>query len=134
MRRVRANSTPWWRRALRSRAVLAINLVLVGFVGWSLAGEIAQGNRVTSDLNDLQAKIAGLQKQNQDYGDVFSKLDSPGFVDKEARLKLGYQKPGEQVLLLKDGVTAPLSAVSDDNGGSGAANPQKWWHYFFGGN
>ncbi len=119
---------------MRSRIVLAINLVLVGFVGWSLAGEIAQGNKVSSDLSDLKAKIAGLQKQNQDYSDVFSRIDSPGFVDKEARLKLGYQKPGEQVLLLKDAVTAPLSPVSDDNGGSGLGNPQKWWRYFFGGN
>jgi len=134
MRRVHANSIPWWRRAMRSRVVLAINLVLVGFVGWSLAVAVAQDNKVTSDLGDLQAKIAGLQKQNRDYGDVFSRIDSPGFVDKEARLKLGYQKPGEQVLLLKDGVTAPLSAVSDNGDGSGAANPQKWWHYFFGGN
>ena len=133
MRRLRQNSVPWWRRVLRSRYMLAVNLVLVGFVGWSLANEVAQGDKVATDLNDLKTKIASLQKQNQDYGDVFSKIGSPGFVDKEARLKLGYQKPGEQVLLLKDSVSTALAPASDDSV-IGRSNPQKWWHYFFGGN
>jgi len=133
MRRIRQNSSPWWRRALRSRYMLAVNLLLVGFVGWSLANEVAQGNKVSSNLSDLKAKIAGLEKQNQDYGDVFSKIGSPGFVDKEARLKLGYQKPGEQVLLLKDSVSTALAPASDESS-VGRSNPQKWWRYFFGGN
>jgi len=133
MKHLRANSIPWWRRLLRSRAMLAINLMLVGFVGWSLLNEVAQGNKVSSDLNDLQIKIAVLQKQNQDYGDVLSRLDSPGFVDKEARLKLGYQKPGEQVLLLEDNTAAPLAPAPNDINVPGLSNPQKWWRYFFGG-
>jgi cell division protein FtsB len=114
--------------------MFAINLVLIGFVGWSLGNEVAQGKKVSSNLNDLQTKIASLQKQNQDYGDILSRLNSPGFVDKEARLKLGYQKPGERVLLLKDGVTtAAVDNSRADNGTSGLSNPQKWWRYFFGG-
>ena len=67
MKHSRANNIPWWRRLLRSRLMLAINLVLVGFVGWSLGNEVAQGDKVSSDLNDLQTKIAVLQKQNQDF-------------------------------------------------------------------
>jgi cell division protein FtsB len=130
---MRANSIPWWRRLLRSRAMLAINLLLVGFVGWSVSNEVAQGNKVSSNLNDLETKIAALEKQNQDYGAILSQVGSPGFVDKEARLKLGYQKPGEQVMLLKD-TAAPMAAsgssASDDV--SGLSNPQKWWRYFFG--
>jgi len=113
--------------------MLAINLVLVGFVGWSLSNEVAQGNKVSSDLNDLQTKIADLQKQNQDYGALLSQMGSPGFVDKEARLKLGYQKPGEQVLLLENNAPAPLASAPNDSDLSGLSNPQKWWRYFFGG-
>ena len=134
MKHSRANNIPWWRRLLRSRLMLAINLVLVGFVGWSLGNEVAQGDKVSSDLNDLQTKIAVLQKQNQDYGAVLSHVGSPGFVDKEARLKLGYQKPGEQVLLLEDGTaTQVVNGASAPDGASGLSDPQKWWRYFFGG-
>jgi len=119
---------------MRSRYMIAIDLLAVGFVGWSLANEVAQGNKVSSELNDLQAKIAAAQKQNTDYGDILSKLGSPGFVDKEARLKLGYQKPGEQVMLLEDASAPALAPVSaDDADVSGLSDPQKWWRYFFGG-
>jgi len=132
MRHARTNNDPWWRRLLRSRAMFAINLILIGFVGWSLLNEIAQGDKVSSNLNDLQTKIVALQKQNQDYSDVLSRLNSPGFVDKEARLKLGYQKPGEQVLLLEDNAAAPLAPAQANVDESGLSNPQKWWQYFFG--
>lgn len=134
MRHARSDKASWWRRLLRSRLMFAINLVLIGFVGWSLGNEVAQGKKVSSNLNDLQTKIASLQKQNRDYGDILTRLNSPGFVDKEARLKLGYQKPGERVLLLKDGVTtAAVDRSSADDSVSGLSNPQKWWRYFFGG-
>jgi len=133
MKHSRANNIPWWRRLLCSRLMLAINLVLIGFVGWSLSNEVAQGRKVSSDLNDLQTRIADLQKQNQDYGGILSQLDSPGFVDREARLKLGYQKPGEQVLLLEDGTaTQVVNGASAPDGTSGLSDPQKWWRYFFG--
>jgi cell division protein FtsB len=132
MRHMRANNISWWRRIMRSRLALAINLLLIGFVGWSLVREVVQGKKVSSSLDDLQAKIASLEKQNQNYGDLLSKIDSPGFVDKEARLKLGYQKPGEQVLLLKDAVSQTVLTPSA-NDSETLSNPQKWWRYFFGG-
>ena len=110
--------------------MLSINLLLVGFVGWSLAGEVAQGNKVSNDLNDLQKKINEVEGRNKDYADILSKLDTPGFVDREARLKLGYQKPGEQVLMLKDSVSAAVIAP-DATDTAKLSNPQKWWRYFF---
>jgi cell division protein FtsB len=130
MRNFHANNAPWWRRLLRSKLMLSINLLLVGFVGWSLAGEVAQGNRVSGDLNDLQKRISEVKGQNQDYSEVLSKLDTPGFVDREARLKLGYQKPGEQVLMLKDN-TQTTAIAADATDVSTLSNPQKWWRYFF---
>ncbi len=112
--------------------MLAVNLLLVGFVGWSVAGEVAQGNKVAGDLGDLRKKLAAVEGKNGDYANLLSRLDSPGFIDREARLKLGYQKPGEQVLMLKDGVSDAVLAPESDDGGE-FSNPQKWWRYFFGG-
>lgn len=127
----RTNQLPWWRRFLRSRLMLAINLLLIGFVGWSLIREAGEGNRVSSQYADLEKQIASLDKKNRDYSDIISKLGTSGFVEREARIKLGYQKPGEQVLMLKDGgsAAAPASSGSDD---PSLSNPQKWWRYFFG--
>jgi cell division protein FtsB len=124
------NHQPWWRRLLRSRLMISINLLLIGFVGWSLFREVNQGSRVSAEYADLQKQISSLEKQNQDYSGVISKLGTSGFVEREARIKLGYQKPGEQVLMLKDAASsvAPPSDIDD----ASLSNPQKWWRYFFG--
>ena len=130
MKNYRDNAS-WWRRLLRSRLMLSVNLLLIGFVGWSLAREVGQGNAVSADLNNLKRQISGLEVQNNGYADTISKLGTPGFVEREARLKLGYQKPGEQVLMLRDAATAPAASAQTAEGTSSLSNPQKWWRYFF---
>jgi cell division protein FtsB len=126
----RANQPSWWSRLIRSRLMISINLLLIGFVGWSLAHEVNQGGRVSSDYQDLEKQITSLEKQNQDYSDVINKLGTSGFVEREARVKLGYQKPGEQVLMIKDAASAAVAVSAGDD--STLSNPQKWWRYFFG--
>jgi cell division protein FtsB len=130
MKNYRDNAS-WWRRLLRSRLMLSVNLLLIRFVGWSLAREVGQGNAVSADLNNLKRQISGLEVQNNGYADTISKLGTPGFVEREARLKLGYQKPGEQVLMLRDAATAPAASAQTAEDTSSLSNPQKWWRYFF---
>ena len=130
MKNFRANHAPWWRRLLRSKLMLSINLLLIGFLGWSLAGEVAHGNKVSTDLDDLQNKIEEVEGKNKGYSEVLARLDTPGFVDREARLKLGYQKPGEQVLMFKDAAAVISTTAANDNTSS-LTNPEKWWRYFF---
>lgn len=130
MKNFRANHAPWWRRLLRSKLMLSINLLVIGFIGWSLAGEVSHGNKVANDLSDLRNKIEEVEGKNKDYSEVLLKIDTPGFVDREARIKLGYQKPGEQVLMFKDVAANPIKTAVGDNDSS-LTNPQKWWRYFF---
>ncbi len=124
------DNASWWRRLLRSRLMLSINLMLIGFVGWSLMREVSTGNEVSADLANLKKQIVGLEAQNNGYADTISKLGTPGFVEREARLKLGYQKPGEQVLMLRDNASAPSAAAEAPEDTSSLSNPQKWWRYF----
>jgi hypothetical protein len=130
MKPERFNRASWCRRFLRSRLMISINLLAVGFVGASLARTVSGGNEVDAQYAELQKKITLLASQNSDYSEVISRLGTSGFVEREARLKLGYQKPGEQVLVLKDQPTAlGVAAVSGDD--PSLTNPQKWWCYFF---
>jgi len=131
MRRERPNRPSWWSRMLRSRAMIAADLLLVGFIGWSVARAVSEGDRVNAQYAEMEKQIESLQSQNRDYSDTISQLDTSGFVEREARVKLGYQKPGEQVLMLKDPKAGPGGPDADE-GGSSLTNPQKWWRYFFG--
>ena len=126
------HNTPWWKRLLRSRLMLSINLVLVGFVGWSLAREVSLGGEVGSQLDDLETQIKELEVQRNQYSDIIGKLGDPSFVEREARLKLGYQKPGEQVLILHSGGNEEAAPVPAPDDAASLSNPQKWLRYFFG--
>ena len=124
----------WARRFFCSKLMLCANLLLVGFVGWSLSREFADGREATANLSDLQKQMASLEAKNSDYADTIAKLGTPAFVEREARLKLGYQKSGEQVLMLRS-ISASQVASGETTASDDAAlgNPQKWWRYFLGG-
>jgi cell division protein FtsB len=121
-----------WRRFLRSRSFIAVNLAVLGFVGWLLINESSGGRRVALELEDLRAKMNRLEKEAGEYQAVMDKLGTDGFVEREARLKIGYQKPGEQVLLIRD-AAGPMVAERSNSLSATSDNPQKWWEYFFGG-
>jgi cell division protein FtsB len=132
MKHTRDNRS-WWRRFLCSPLALGINLVLVGFVGWSLLREMGQGRNVSDNLNSLRKQIAGLEERDRDYSSTLAKLGTPAYIEQEARLKLGYQKPGEQVLLLRNVAPVADSApVASAAPSANLSNPAKWWRYFFG--
>jgi len=111
--------------------MISVNLLLVGFVGWSVARAVSDGDRVNTQYAELEKQIESLRSQNRDYSETISQLGTSGFVEREARVKLGYQKQGEQVLMLRD-----LGSSSDgqpaDADDPSLSNPQKWWRYFFG--
>ncbi len=130
MRRDRSNRTSWLRRMLRSRLMIAVNLLLVGFVGWTVARAVSEGDRVNAQYDDLEKQIESLHSRNRDYSETISQLGTSGVVEREARVKLGYQKPGEQVIMLKDAKAAAGNSASADDDPS-LTNPQKWWRYFF---
>ncbi len=125
------NRSPWWRRLLRSRIMIAANLLLIGFAGWSLFRESADGRRLAREYAELEKQIEELEGKNSDYSAIISKLGTTGFVEREARLKLGYQMPGEGVIMLRDPESA-AGTVSRRETDENISNPRKWWKYFFG--
>lgn len=54
------------------------------------------GNQVTVAQKELQVA----QKQQQDLQLQLAAVQSPEFIEKEAREKLGYGKPGEVIVIL----------------------------------
>ena len=116
-------SSPWF---------LAINLVVLGFVGWSYLREATNGSDVDKQLSDLQRQAADLDAKNRDYQALLNKVGTKSFVEREARLSLGYQSPGEKEIYLTNGDDQNSPVTSDgDVSSSEPSNPQKWWHYFF---
>ncbi|MDP2708642.1 MAG: septum formation initiator family protein [bacterium] len=99
--------------------------------------------RINKEINGLKKEISELQDKNSDLKNFVSYLESDQFAEEQARLKLGLKKPGEELTVIKKGDNeAPAGAVLPNNifnipGYNKekpprlAANPEKWFYYFF---
>lgn len=81
--------------------------------------------------------LAQAEAENKRLKKELEQVQSPGFVEEEARNKLGLIKPGEQVVMLPD-----RSTVDGQPGGEAGSqftetkdnnlpNWKQWWRLFF---
>jgi len=123
------------KRLARWSIVLIANIVILLVVGVSSVRETYQGWKVDQQMKNLQGQVADLENKRLNLSDVLHKLNSLDTIDEEARARLGMQKPGEKVVVLRGtdpgaedpAQTAP-AAPPDDPAGS---NPKRWLDYFF---
>ncbi len=114
---------------------LMANLAILLVVGMSTIRETYRGWSVDKEIQALEQKAAELEGRRSELAVFADKLQSPQYIEREARAKLGLQKPGEHVIIL-EGVSAttsewtieivPPPPVAVDT----RSNPKRWWDYF----
>ena len=86
---------------------------------------------------DIEAKRVEISKLREEIEYLEFQIiyfQTSSFKEKEARAKLGYKSPGENVLSLN--TDSPQDKIADSAlGGSEikTSNQSLWWDYFFGG-
>lgn len=123
---------PWYAR---SAFLVAASGILLFLVGVSTIKETYQGWKVEQEIQGLQMQVATLEGKKLHLTDTLQRLQAPDTLDKEARLRLGVQKPGERVFVIPAAEAAVANNVGEGDGSSGSAadisNPYKWFQYFF---
>ncbi len=125
---------------LRSRAHWPWLLVLGGgllvMIGISSARETYQGWKVNQEIHGLRAQVEALEGRRTNLTDALARLQTPEAIDREVRVRLGLQKPGEQVFVLREtgavGTTtdsSTLNLLTEDQ--PEESNIRKWVRYFF---
>ena len=98
------------------------------------------------EIDDLQSETDTLIQERQNYETLLGFLQSPVFLEKEARSSLGYAKPGETVVVIEKNAecrtphqnkfgAGPVqndTCMEEDFSLKKMSNPRKWWIYFFG--
>jgi len=112
-----------------SKFFLILGVILFLSVLFVLAKGTIKNYQVDSNIKDLQNQISHLEGQNQEFSQLLDYLKSDTFVEQEAKLKLGYKKPGENLVIIPQDqlVNAPAS----ENNKIETFNPARWWNYFF---
>lgn len=115
---------------LFSRFFAAICFVVLASVVAGIAKGLYKRHQINDRIVQLRTEIASYEQKNQEYTQLVAYLQSPEFIESEAKLKYGMKKKGEYAVIIPNAraaAPAPVS-VQDDR----RSNPQLWMTYFFG--
>ena len=126
--RTRPNS--FARRFWNVRILMVFGGVGVFTVGSGLIGLSARNRSIDADIARLQGRAQTLETRNVELVELLKRFETSGFLEREARLKLNLQKPGETVVVVERG-NAASSSVEIAPRRTHIGNAERWWRYFF---
>jgi cell division protein FtsB len=118
--------------------IFSISLVLVfSYMVFSTGETLWQNYQVNREIAKLKIEIVALQQDGQDLKHLIAYRGTESFKEREARRKLGYKKPGEQVLAVSNPILDNMEAGQAKDAPEAQTkinltNPQKWFEYIFG--
>lgn len=124
------------RKWARWSIVIAANAALLLVVGISTVRESYQGWKVDKEIRDLQTQVQHLEGKRNQLSTLIDTLHTSPNLDLEARMRLGMQKPGEQVVILQgfrasaDAQTEAEARAQSEKMVRPRSNPEKWFAYF----
>lgn len=117
---------------LKSKLVSIALLILVAGLFFAMFNIHGQKLSMEQENRDWEAKIGSLRQENeylQKFGDYFKSF---AFLEKEARKRLNFKAPGEEVVFVYD-TTAQSSRSHDFTLRlKTMANWEKWMYYILG--
>ena len=93
-------------------------LLAIGFSLWGIILDYPQKAEVSRQLEDLEAKIAAVEKERERKERLADYLNSESYLEKQARLRLNLKKEGEEVVFVyrnEDSAKASESFDSIEN-------------------
>lgn len=104
--------------------ILVLGLIMAGQTGRNVVRLYQAGNRV----KEAQKQLEGAKAKNEQLTKRLAEVNSPEFVEREAREKLGYGKEGEVMVILPDqdqkGRSSFAKATED------LPNWKRWWDLY----
>lgn len=113
--------------------------ILLSLLGIITAGMIlstinlrSQRNIVARDVRDVESKIREVKKDNEYLNKFLNHFQNSAFLQKEARLKLNYKAPGEEVVFVYRDLNEKASkSLSEEEVLKSMPNYRKWIRYIF---
>jgi len=125
------------KKKTRSQIFLISLALVFSYMIFATGETLWQNYEVNREIAKLKIEIIALQQDGQDLKHLIAYRGTESFKEREARRKLGYKKPGEQVLAINNPIIENTeSGQAKDNPDTSIkvkmTNPQKWFEYIFG--
>lgn len=129
-----------WTKSVNIRYLYAIiGFILIVAISVPLAEKLSKRYKINKEIQDLEKEIALMESRNNDFSGLISYLESDQFINEQARIKLNYKQPGEDVVIIKNNTAASTTDSTDsinyltieDSKPELNNNFFKWFDYFF---
>lgn len=103
--------------------------ILVGVMGVfmvRLLGSVWRLWKAGERIKQAEADVRKQEAENQELKKRLAEVQSPEFIEKEAREKLGLGKPGEEIVVLPEVPIVPAMPAMPES------NWRKWWKVYVG--
>lgn len=101
-------------RFIRTWPVKLIILIVSLIAIVSLSGSIWDAWRRGGALGERQRALAEVEAENKALKTKLEEVQTPGFIEREARNKLGMTREGETVIVIPQGESSVVSHQSSD--------------------
>ena len=117
-------------KLLKSRVVLMALFALVVWLGLVVLNVKLQRDRLQAALREVQAKIGSTERSNKFLAKFSGYLGSDVYLEKQARLKLNYKAPDEEVVFVyRDGASETPRPRNAQETSVETPFWLKWWRY-----
>ena len=123
-----------WKKFFKSRLFFVVGIFVLAMLSYELTRAQLKDREIRAETRKLQEEADSLTKERTSYEQLIALLQTPDFLEKEARRSLGYTKPGEQVVVIEENKECKMKneKCADGEIESGEiSNLRKWWVYFF---
>ncbi len=115
-----------------SRLFLLIAALAILGIGFGITKGLLRRAELQKEITKLEDDINALESKNNDLNKLIDYLSTEEFKDREARLRLGLQKPGETVVVIPNLTDTTDTSTPNPNQPSEPENNwQRWLNYFF---
>ncbi|NCN07428.1 hypothetical protein GW933_01915 [Candidatus Falkowbacteria bacterium] len=125
----------------RSRVIIVVCIVVTVFLSINLIKEVVNRHQIDEKIKQYRVDVDRLEKENSEISQLIDSWTTSRQLEKEARLKFGLRKPGENVVLVVrdnnlnnntiDQNSEVLGGVVVSRDNINDPNYKKWWLYFF---
>lgn len=111
-------------------------IVLAGYFGEKIYSEYKRNSQIKGEIDALKAEAEKVRRNNDDLKEKITFFESSEFQEWEAKKKLNFQRPEENVAVIKPSPSGQAAETSEqvnvkEEPSENISNWKKWWNYFF---
>ncbi len=96
----------------QSRLIIIGCIIVTIFLSINLVKEVVSRHQIDEKIKQYKLDVTRLEKENTEIGELIDSWTTSRQLEKEARLKFGLRKPGENVVLITRNINQNSNTIN----------------------